>query len=67
MMEILKGFEQMVPCTTKIVYAQGAGIGPKMAHMKNWIESCIKQKLNSNLRGYKQIKLEASRDALFAP
>jgi len=38
MLKLMEGFEQLTPKTTKIIYAQGAGIGPKVAHMKNWIE-----------------------------
>ena len=38
MLQLIEGFEQIVPKTTKITYAQGGGIGPKMAHMKNWVE-----------------------------
>lgn len=41
MLKIMKGFDKIVPQTIKITYAQGPGIGPKMAHMKNWIESHI--------------------------
>jgi len=39
LLKIIEGFNQIVPQTTKITYAQGPGIGPKMTHMKNWIES----------------------------
>jgi len=38
MLQLIEGFEQIVPETTKITYAQGRGIGPKVAHMKNWME-----------------------------
>lgn len=38
MLQLIEGFEQIVPKTTKITYAQGRGIGPKVAHMKNWME-----------------------------
>jgi len=41
MLKLIEGFEKIVPQTTNITYAQGPGIGPKMAHMKNWIESRI--------------------------
>jgi hypothetical protein len=41
MLEILAGFEGMVPQKTKITYAEGLGIGPKLTHMKKWIESHI--------------------------
>jgi len=35
----LQGFEAIFPKTTKVTFAQGRGIGPKMSHMKAWIES----------------------------
>jgi hypothetical protein len=41
MLKLIEGFEKLVPQTTKITYAQGPGIGPKMAHMKKWLESNI--------------------------
>lgn len=41
MLKLIEGFEQIVPQTTKVTYAQGSGIGPKMTHMKSWIESRI--------------------------
>lgn len=41
MLKVIEGFEKTVPQSTKITYSQGPGIGPKMAHMKNWIESHI--------------------------
>lgn len=45
MLRTLEGFQEMVPRTTKITYSQGAGLGPKMAHMKMWIESfALKEK-----------------------
>jgi len=28
-----------VPTSTKSTFAQGAGLGPKARHMKNWIEA----------------------------
>jgi len=39
MLKIIEGLDKIVPQRTKITYAYGSGIGPKMAHMKNWIES----------------------------
>lgn len=41
MLKTIEGFEEIAPQTVKITYSQGPGIGPKMAHMKNWIESHI--------------------------
>ena len=38
MLQLIEGFEQTVPKTTKITYAQGKGIGSKAGHMKNWME-----------------------------
>jgi hypothetical protein len=38
MLRLIEGFEQIVPKRTKITYAEGTGIGPKVAHMKNWME-----------------------------
>lgn len=38
MLKLAEGFDELVPRTTKITYAQGRGIGPKVAHMKNWME-----------------------------
>lgn len=38
MQQLMEGFEQIVPKTTKIIFAQGRGIGPKVAHMKKWLE-----------------------------
>jgi hypothetical protein len=38
MLKIIEDFEKIVPKNIKIVYAQGRGIGPKMAHMKKWLE-----------------------------
>ncbi len=38
MLRLIEGFDQFVPKTTKIIYAKGKGIGPKMAHMKKWME-----------------------------
>jgi hypothetical protein len=38
MFQLIEGFEGIVPKTTKITCAQGRGIGPKVAHMKNWME-----------------------------
>lgn len=42
MLQLIEGFEQIVPKPTKITYAEGRGIGPKVAHMKNWIEQQIR-------------------------
>ncbi|MGF3573674.1 MAG: hypothetical protein ACQXXG_09700 [Candidatus Bathyarchaeia archaeon] len=42
LLKTIEGFDKTVPQTIRITYAQGPGIGPKMAHMKNWIESWIK-------------------------
>ncbi|MEM3551982.1 MAG: hypothetical protein QXV01_12940, partial [Candidatus Bathyarchaeia archaeon] len=41
MLKIIEGFEKLVPNDTKVIYAQGCGIGPKMAHMKKWLESNV--------------------------
>ena len=38
MLQLIEGFEQAVPANTRITYAQGNGIGPKVAHMKKWFE-----------------------------
>jgi len=38
MRQLIEGLEQLVPKTTKIVYARGGGIGPKTAHMKDWMQ-----------------------------
>jgi hypothetical protein len=38
LLKIIEGFDKVVPRSTKITYAEGSGIGPKMAHMKKWIE-----------------------------
>ncbi|MGB7902341.1 MAG: hypothetical protein WCG09_07880 [Halobacteriota archaeon] len=35
--KIIEGFELMLPKTTRVIYAQGKGMGPKMAHMKRWL------------------------------
>jgi hypothetical protein len=42
-MKSLEEFEKAVPESTKITYAQGRGIGPKMTHTKAWIESQIRR------------------------
>jgi len=39
LLKVIEGFDKIVPSAIKITYAQGPGIGPKMTHMKNWIES----------------------------
>jgi len=41
MLKIIEGFDETALQKTKITYAQGKGIGPKMSHMKNWMESII--------------------------
>jgi hypothetical protein len=41
LVKIIEGFEEMVPRDVKIIYARGCGIGPKMAHMKKWLESNV--------------------------
>jgi hypothetical protein len=38
MLQLMEGFEHVIPRTTKLTYARGRGIGPKIAHMKNWME-----------------------------
>ena len=38
MMQLIKGFEDTIPKNIKIVFSRGKGIGPKTAHMKEWIE-----------------------------
>jgi hypothetical protein len=38
LLKIIEGFEAMLPKTTRVTYARGRGIGPKMAHMRDWIE-----------------------------
>ena len=38
MLQLIEGFEQIVPKTAKITYAQGRGLGPKVAKMKNRME-----------------------------
>jgi len=42
LLKTIEGFDKTVPQAVKITYAEGPGIGPKMAHMKNWIESYIR-------------------------
>ena len=42
MLKIVEGFDKVVPRTTKITYSQGRGIGPKMSHMKEWIDGVRK-------------------------
>lgn len=41
--ESLRGFDKIFPKTTKVTFAQGRGIGPKMTHMKAWIELNFKE------------------------
>jgi len=41
LLKTMGGFEKLLPNRIKITYAKGAGIGPKMAHMKKWIKSQI--------------------------
>lgn len=38
MMQLLPALSKIIPDSTKITYSCGRGIGPKMAHMKQWIE-----------------------------
>lgn len=38
MLQLLGDFKKIVPGETKVTFCQGRGIGPKMVHMKNWIE-----------------------------
>ena len=37
--ELIKGFEQFVNKKTKITYATGRGLGPKIKLLKDWLES----------------------------
>jgi len=39
MLQLIEGFEEMIPQNAKLTYARGRGIGPKIADMKNWMES----------------------------
>lgn len=39
LLRIIAGFDGIVPSGTRITYAQGPGIGPKMAHMRDWLKS----------------------------
>jgi hypothetical protein len=39
LLRLMPNIEELVPESTKIVYAKGAGFGPKMTHMKEWMES----------------------------
>lgn len=41
LMEFLPNLEEIVTNETKITHSKGRGIGPKMTHMKQWIESQI--------------------------
>jgi hypothetical protein len=41
MLRLIPKIEEIVPKSTSVVYSMGAGIGPKMAHMKKWIMSTI--------------------------
>jgi hypothetical protein len=43
LLRTIEGFDKMVPQAVTITYAQGSGVGPKMAHMKKWIESQIRR------------------------
>lgn len=38
MLELIKGFEELVPSNVTVTYSQGA-FGQKMSHMKNWMNS----------------------------
>jgi hypothetical protein len=42
-MKSIEGFGKVIPESTKVTYAQGKGIGPKITHMKIWIESQIRR------------------------
>jgi hypothetical protein len=37
MLQLIEGFDKIVPLKTRIIYAKGKGIGPKMADMKEWL------------------------------
>ena len=43
MFGLIKGFEQFVKKKTKITYATGRGLGPKIKFLKDWLESQEKQ------------------------
>ncbi len=43
LLSIIQGFETTLPSGTTITYAEGRGIGPKMAHMRDWIMMNIRQ------------------------
>ena len=38
MLKIIEGFDKIVPQTIRITYSKGRGVGPKLRHMKDWIE-----------------------------
>ena len=44
LLKIIQGFESMLPSATKVTYAQGKGMGPKMAHMRDWIKPHLKSR-----------------------
>ena len=39
LLETIEGFDKTIPSNVRITYSQGRGIGPKMTHMRKWIES----------------------------
>jgi hypothetical protein len=43
MLQLIEGFEDVLPQDVKLTYARGGGMGPKMAHMKSWMEQQQKQ------------------------
>jgi len=43
MLELIKGFEQFVKKKTKITYATGRGLGPKIQFLRDWLQSQEKQ------------------------
>lgn len=44
LLKMIEGIEVLVPTSTKVTYAQGKGIGPKMSHMKEWLKPYIRQR-----------------------
>jgi len=42
LLRVIEGFELALPSTTKVTYAQGSGMGPKMTHMRDWLKANIK-------------------------
>jgi hypothetical protein len=43
LLRIIDGFELTLPSPTKVTYAQGSGMGPKMAHMRDWLKANTKK------------------------